>query len=521
MNDVFHKQKTLVDITYAEPVKIPSHIGPYKIESLLDKGGMSLLYLGVHPQTKEPLVLKVLSPEFSSYKEMVSRFLKEAKIIGMTSHPNIVKLYGQGKWEKGIYIAMEFIRGVSLRQFIAQQSLSLKRSIDIILQVAYALYHLHSHKVIHGDLKPENILITEEGGVKVIDFGIAHLLEETKHSETKAIKIAGTPNYMSPEQKESPSKISFASDIYSLGVIAYELAMGKLSFGVIHLSLVPKGLRKIIEKMIAVSIEERYQNVLSLITDLSQYLKSGGLEKDRPGTDQFKETLESLQLTITSLSPSVIPPWPPIEAGIAKYKTPNQFDSYFDVFRFPNHSLGMFIVQTPENNIENCVSIGFFRGILRSLLAQKGDLLTKPQQLTSLLNQLLVQDPLQQKFYFSCLVLNSMKDELSFISCETGSLLHLLQGSDMPKKLSNQNPLLGQDPNAEFFEIKDNWAIGDILLFHSLDPSLDPLLLEAFKENNLLSAQAQAEAVFKKGAAHPSFALQKNSKMLVSIQRIG
>src|SRR5690606_36400224 len=108
----------------------------------------------------------------------IKQFLKEAEIIALSNHPNIVKLYGQGEWEKGLYIAMEFIQGVSLTQFILQNSLSIKRSLEILLQVAYALLHLHSHGVIHRDLKPENILITENGGVKVIDFGIAQLEQE-------------------------------------------------------------------------------------------------------------------------------------------------------------------------------------------------------------------------------------------------------------------------------------------------------------------------------------------------------
>ena len=120
----------------------------------------------------------------------------------------------------------------------------MRRALEIILQVAYALLHLHSHGVIHRDLKPENILITEEGEIKVIDFGIAQLHEEEKNV-TDADRFLGTPNYMSPEQKEDPSSVTFSSDIYSLGVILYELILGKLSFGIINLIALPKGLKKI------------------------------------------------------------------------------------------------------------------------------------------------------------------------------------------------------------------------------------------------------------------------------------
>lgn len=519
MSDEFYKQNTLTDLTFPKkvPVSIPHQIGPYKIESLLSKGGMSILYLGIHPETKETLVVKVLSPEFVTHPEMIEQFLKEAKIIGMTNHPNIVKLYGQGEWAGGLYITMEFIRGVSLRQFIVQQSLSLKRSIDIILQVAYALCHLHAHQVIHGDLKPENILITEDGEVKVIDFGIARLHEEKRKPGSR---IIGTPNYMSPEQKENPEKMTYASDIYSLGVIAYELAMGKLSFGVIHLSLLPKGLKKIIEKALAISIEERYQNLIAFITDLSQYLKSGGLERDRPGSDQLKEILEIIQMANSNLSPSTLPNWPQIEIGFTKYKAPGQVGNYYDFFKFPDNSYGILIAETALSGIDSSIYISFFRGIVRTLIA-KNHLSLNPSEFISSLNRLIKEDPINQKYSIVFLRLNPMKDELSFLACGLGGLIHVPSGSHTPRKLTSQNPLIGLDPNADFFATNDNWEIGDAITLHSLDSTLESSLLEALSENILLSAQGQAEAILKKTAAHPAFPLLKTPKVLITLQRIG
>ncbi len=517
-DDDFHKQSTLTDVAAAaaKPTAFPRQIGPYKIESLLNKGGMSLLYLGLHPQTKEMIVVKVLSPEYVTHPEMVERFLKESKIIGMTNHPNIVKLYGQGAWEGGLYIAMEFIRGVSLRQFIVQQSLSLKRSIDIILQVSYALCHLHSHSVIHGDLKPENILITEEGEVKVIDFGIARLHED----KPVGTKIAGTPNYMSPEQKEDPDKMTFASDIYSVGIIAYELAMGKLSFGVIHLSLLPRGLRKIIEKALAVSVSERYQDIVTFITDLSQYLKSGGLEKDKPGSDQVKEIFETIQMAQQNLSPSVLPSWPDFEIGLAKYRAPGQVGNYFDFFKFPDNTYGIVLAETSQGGLDASIYISVLRGMVRTLLLEKKEPLRSAPFLSTL-NQMVTQDFLNQKFSFSFLRLSPRTDQLSYISCGLGGLIHIPQGSIKPRKLSSQNPVLGLDPNVEFAETIDNWEVGDMLTLHSLDAAFESILFQAISENTLLSAQGQAEAIFKKAAQHSAFATQKNPKILIALQRLG
>lgn len=263
----------------------PTFIGPYKVECQLRKGGMSVLYLALQPKTKELTTIKVLLPKYLSNPEVVERFLKEAEIIALADHPNIIRLFGYGEWENGLFIAMEFIEGISLRQHILQTHLSLKRALEILLDIAYALCHLHTHGVIHRDLKPENILITEEGDVKVIDFGIAQLLNESV-SEGESHRFIGTPVYMSPEQQKNPSSVSFASDIYSLGIIAYELILGKLSKGHVHLSLLPKGLQPLLQKALQTDPKDRYQNIVDFITDISSYLHSDELQKEKKPRDK-------------------------------------------------------------------------------------------------------------------------------------------------------------------------------------------------------------------------------------------
>ena len=409
-------------------------LGPIKLKASLQKGGMSLLYLGLHPQTKQPLVVKVLSPEYVTQKQAIERFLKEAHIITIADHPNIVKLYGEGEWELGLYIAMEMIHGISLRQFIVQQSLSLKRTIDIVLQVGYALIHLHSYGVIHRDLKPENILIAEDGTVKVIDFGIAQLHEEASLKGRRlSPQILGTPNYMSPEQKENSHNVSFASDIYSLGVITYELILGKLSYGIIDLTLLPKGLRKIVGKALALSVKERYQDIVDFVSDLSHYLKSGEIEKDRPGSDQVKEIFEVLQKTGQNLSPYSPPDWPPIEIGISRSKGGN-LSLYYDFFKFPDNTLLILMAEGSQNGVDAPVFLSFLRGIIHTQLYHSPapfDLVRFLQNL----NQILVEDTWKQQFAISLLHLNPLEDELHYTSCGLGSLLHAPEGSQSIRKL--------------------------------------------------------------------------------------
>ncbi|HEY2810746.1 MAG TPA: protein kinase [Rhabdochlamydiaceae bacterium] len=530
----FYKQKTIPDLTSGELPPLPEAIGPYKIESLLNKGGMSLLYLGLHPQSRQPLAIKVLSPSFVTHPETVERFLQEAHIIEMSNHPNIVKLFGQGEWEKGLYIAMEFIHGVSLKQFILQHSLSMKRAIEIVLQVAYALRHLHSHGVIHRDLKPENILIDEEGEIRVIDFGIAQLRDENQDvKQLSESRFLGTPHYMSPEQKENPAQVTFASDIYSLGVILYELILGKLSFGHLNLTALPKTLRQIAHKMLAISPKERYQNIAEFIQDISQYLKSGELERERPGSDQIKEMQETVSKAVLSLSPITLPSWNEIDLGVARAKGMAQAGLYYDFFHLGNGTFLIVLACATSTGAESGISIAALRGMLRTHLhatASEKEPAVKPASLMELLNRMLCEDSLKLHFALSLLLLDPLENMLTYASCGLNALFHIPQGSTHPRGLRSHNPLLGFDIHSSFSEIVDNWNPGDMLILDSLALPSDSLeqeraqmndaLIEAIRENLALSAQRQAEFILKKVSAFPLFAQIRYPKALLCIQRI-
>lgn len=508
---------------------LPITIGPYKIDSLLSKGGMSLLYLGIHPESKQPIAIKVLSPSFVNHPEAVSRFLKESQIVMMANHPNIVKLYGQGEWEKGLYIAMEFIRGISLRNFIMQQSLSMRRALEIILQVAYALLHLHTHGIIHRDLKPENILITDDGEIKVIDFGISQLHDDPK---TQKGELLGTPNYMSPEQKENSSSATYSSDLYALGIIMYELITGKLSYGVINLSILPKSLKRIIAKALAVSVPERYQETSHFIQDVSQYLESGEMEKERPGSDQIKEVQESLQRAIQNFSPTAPPTWPPMDLGVARLRTTNQMGIYTDFFRLPNNTFLILMAASPITTIESAAYIGNLRGMIRMALSDVSSPARahfKPIAFAEALNTTLCQDILREQFAMNLVFLDPLQDLVTYLSCGLDALLHLPQEASKTRKLATSNPMLGADPTTKFVETQDNWNQGDVLILHSLaarmsreteEAPYETTLIAALEENILLSAQRQAEAILKKTSSAPSFHQLLFPKALISVQRI-
>jgi len=522
----FYKQTTLPSFAEKEEKlpPMPEKIGPYKIETLLATGGTSLIYLGLEEETKKPRVVKVLSPEYVNHPEMTDHFLWEAKIIGLTDHPNIIKLCEYGKWEGGLYIGMEFIRGVSLRQFITQQSFSLKRCLDIILQVAYALSHLHTHGVIHRDLKPENILIAEDGEVKVIDFGIAQLHEDNDKPPSTPSQMIGTPSYMSPEQKENPANASFASDIFSLGVIAYELILGKLSYGMINLSLLPAGLQKILEKALAVSKSERYQDIVDFITDLTAYYTSPAASQDRPGGDRVLEILETLQKADLALSTLQKPQWPQFDIGLARDQSPEEMGLYLDFFQFANNTKAILIAHTHSGQFTSTLPMAVLRGMIQSLIHPHlidPEKPFNPMDFATTLNSLICRDKIPETFHLSLLKLIPYNDTLIYLSCGQGPLFHVPQGKNTARTIHSDNPLIGEDPNSSFTDAGDTLNDGDLLLFHDLPEAPFRSILEReIGLNALLSTGRLAQTVLKRAQEEETYEGLNHPKIAIALQRI-
>lgn len=504
-----HHLPTLPDASIDEKLtkKIPARIGPYKIESLLNKGGMSLLYLAIDPKTTKPVVIKVLSPKYLKNKEIASRFLKEAKIIGMTDHPNIVKLYDQGQWEKGLYISMEFIRGISLKQFILQKSLSHTKALQIILQVGYALCHLHTHGVIHRDLKPENILICEDGQIKVIDFGIAQLDQELSNERiTQKKRVMGTPIYMSPEQKEDPVNVSYASDIYSLGIITYELFLGRLSHGVIHLALLPKKLRGIIEKALKIAPEGRYLDIVDFISDISGYIKNS--EEDESSDAEEPEEMAQILFNAQKLCQPKAFENSQLEIGIKCQEGLFFSGLYYDFFKV-NNKLIFFLAEPKKTGIISMVHTSIFRGMVRMVMHEMKNTDTVSSILPKL-NQALIDDPMDDVFSVTLVLLDPEKDSLSLFLLQSLPLIHLPFGKDSPNLLQNPNPYLGKEENVSFIETTDNWHAQDILSLCSKGFLEDQDLSSVIVNNRHNSSKHLSELLFEKAKRNknrPLFAL--------------
>jgi serine/threonine protein kinase len=481
MQQPFFHLPTLPTKKNQETPPLPKKIGPYEIDCFLNKGGMSTIYLGRKPNQSSLYVIKVLPEEFLEDEYLKTRFLKEAEIIGLTDHPNIVKLYGQGQWEKGLYIAMEFIQGVSLKQFIIEHSFSLKKTLNILLNTAYALLHLHSHGVVHRDLKPENILITENGGIKLIDFGVALLLGK-KVEEKKA--MIGTPSYMSPEQKKDSLLATYASDIYSLGVIAYELIVGKLSFGHLHLELLPKKIRPIIEKMLAKNPDDRYQDIVDIITELSSFSKRLAKEGSSEPTTEINDTLQHLQKEFINLQSFLHP-----QLELA-YQELSQIQRGWVLLNHIKFSNGNFLIcfsESEKTDLESALSLKYLKGILDFSFHQIEQNYKDSFSLDRFipdLNQFFhlkgLKDPFQMTFFF----LDLEQDLMQFIAFGKKTIFKIHPERKNIHPLLSKHPLFPYEDPLDLTIIQENFVptdsfllIEDLIEIEQVEPLINQMKL--------------------------------------------
>ncbi len=310
------------------PLSTGTRLGHYEILAPLGAGGMGEVFLARDSKLERQVAIKLLGDEFNQHADRLQRFIQEARAASALNHPNIITIHEIGEIEGAHYIATEYIEGETLRHHIQHSRMKLREVLDILVQVASALSTAHQAGIIHRDLKPENLMLRPDGLVKVLDFGLAKLNEKAapvadsaaptiSRKATDPGTVMGTVQYMSPEQARGKT-VDARSDIFSLGIVLYELIAGRPPFtgetstDVLAAILdkeplpllrfvdgVPPELQRMISKMLRKERDERYQTMKDVLLDLKELRDELALEAKlersiRPATS----TIENQQTLI-------------------------------------------------------------------------------------------------------------------------------------------------------------------------------------------------------------------------------
>ena len=366
-----HKQESPIDtpayeaaaemIADTRPALVVGQVvGHYQILAPLGKGGMGEVYLANDTKLDRKVALKLLLPEFTDHKDRLRRFILEAKAASSLNHPNIITIHEIGQRDGVHFIATEFIDGETLKQHLGRLRMKLPEILEVTIQTGGALQAAHAAGIVHRDIKPENIMLRPDGYVKVLDFGLAKLSEESLQStsadsqidtmvkaDTKPGTVLGTVNYMSPEQARGQT-LDQRTDVFSLGVVLYEMVAGRMPFAAAtsidtlvailekepppldqFSTEVPAEFQRIVSKALRKDREERYQTIKDLLIDLKSFkedlLFEQKLSRSRPPRSNVttpilptaNEAVTTDQVVAASTSPDKSVPTKPNKKRLA------------------------------------------------------------------------------------------------------------------------------------------------------------------------------------------------------------
>lgn len=261
--------------TAPDPNDLAKQLPQLDIGELIGQGGMGFVYKAKQRHLDRDVALKILHSELQQDPAFAKRFEREAQALAKLNHPNIVSVFDSGHTEAGdYYFVMEYVDGVSLREVLKGGHLDSEKALVVVPQVCDALQYAHEQGIVHRDIKPENILIDSRGRVKIADFGLAKLLDPSSQNENLSHvgQRMGTAHYMAPEQAQDATDVDHRADIYSLGVVFYEMLTGELPIGRFSppsQSVKLDGrLDKVVLKTLESRPEQRYQQASDLKTEI-------------------------------------------------------------------------------------------------------------------------------------------------------------------------------------------------------------------------------------------------------------
>jgi serine/threonine protein kinase len=286
-----------------EPEELAARFPELEILELIGRGGMGAVYKARQKNLDRLVALKILPPEIGRDPAFAERFAREAQALARLSHPHIVAIHDFGQRDGLFFFLMEYIDGLNLRQLLDSGTVAPKEALAIVPQICDALQFAHDQGIVHRDIKPENILLDRRGQVKIADFGLAKLMGRAADAEAVTEKVMGTPQYMAPEQVEHPKDVDHRADIYSLGVVFYQMLTGELPLGRFeppsHKVLIDVRLDEVVLRALEKEPGRRYQQASQVKTEVETIVEtSAGRPPTSPSTTANPTTKRSTLRTV-------------------------------------------------------------------------------------------------------------------------------------------------------------------------------------------------------------------------------
>lgn len=308
------------------------NIGPYQIIEQLGHGGMATVYKAYHANLDRYVALKVLHPALKEAEGFLDRFEREAKLVARLDHPNIIPIYDFDEYKGNPYLVMRFVKGKTLKARMRTGAISMPRTVQIVTSVGVALAYAHGQNVLHRDIKPSNVMLTDDGKVFLTDFGLARMAQIGESTLSRDMMI-GTPQYISPEQAKG-EKVDHRTDIYSLGVVIYELMVGQVPYtadtpyAIVHDHIfaplpmprdlnpqVPEEVERFLLKALAKNRDDRYADVTAMVDAFVAAIEESGVKSlkitpidQSSATDQKREATVATRQHTTETIPRSVPP---------------------------------------------------------------------------------------------------------------------------------------------------------------------------------------------------------------------
>ena len=437
----------------------------YEIQEVIGVGGMAVVYKAYDSIDDRIVAVKILKEEFLANEEFRRRFKNESKAIAVLSHPNIVKVYNVSYGDRLQYIVMEYVEGITLKEYIEQQGkLGIKETVHFTMQILRALQHAHDKGIVHRDIKPQNIMLLSNGNIKVTDFGIARF----SYSDTKTMtdSAIGSVHYISPEQARGDATDARA-DIYSVGVVLYEMLTGQLPFqsdnsvSVALMQLqndpklprelngsIPVGLEQIVMHAMQKNSKNRYQSAAEMLLDIEEFKRNPNIRFQR---DYFVDNDPTKY--VPTRKPVAAPPvvTPPVKKPVKPDFTDEYEDSYVDTEEKPKGKGGLIAIGVSIAAAVLAVFVFAFLFFFTDVF--KGDTLVVPQFIGKNYEEEILNNPDYSEFDIKI-------NEIANSAYENGDVFFQQPGSGQKISKDNNSITLSVASNAKKIVVPDVLGMG-------------------------------------------------------------